>query len=120
MSSLHHVDAMGHPQRDMRELLDEEDADAACGKVDYRRNQPGDDHGSKPERQFVRENIAGAIYDSLGQDDHLLLSAGERSGARAELLAELGERIERRLDAVLTFAARQMMTGDPEICGARQ
>ena len=115
MSPLHDVDAMRDSQRDMRKLLDQQHADAICGKLNDHRNQPCDNHGSKAERQFIRKDIARSIDDGLGKYDHLLLTAGERSRPRVEFLAELGKRIERRLDAVLSLAARQMMTGDPKI-----
>jgi hypothetical protein len=49
----------------------------------------------------------------------LLLTAGERSRTCVKLLAKLGKRIERRLNAVLALATRQMMTGDPKIIDDR-
>lgn len=110
---------MRNSQRDMRKLFDQQYADAICGELNDRRNQPGYDHGSKAERQFIRKDIARAIDDGLGKYDHLLLTAGERSRTCVKLLAKLGKRIERRLNAVLALATRQMMTGDPKIIDDR-
>ena len=115
MSPLHDMDAMGDSQCDMRELLDQQHADAISGELNDHRNQSGYDHGGKTKRQFIRKDVARALDDGLRKYDHLLLTAGERPRSCVEFLAKLGKRIERRLDAILPLAARQMMTGDPEI-----
>ena len=100
LAALHHADTVGDAQRDMGELLDQQDADA-CGELGDHRHQPRHDNRRKAERQLVSEDVARPRDDRLAEDDHLLLAAGERAGALREFWPELREGLERGLDAFL-------------------
>src|SRR5438067_1450791 len=90
----------GKAERERRELLDEQDADALGGDVAQRRNQPAHDDWGQSERKLVDDQILGVAHDRLGEGKHLLLAAGQGSSAVVAQIAKLAEdpvySIERR------------------------
>ena len=46
---------MRNPQRDVRELFDQQNAYTACGELNDHRNQAGYDYRSEAKRQFIRK-----------------------------------------------------------------
>ena len=58
-AALEHVGGLRDGERDVRELLDQEDADAGRGDGLQRRDQSLDDHGREPERELVDEDERG-------------------------------------------------------------
>ena len=63
----------------MRELLDQEHADAARGDGLQRRHEPLDDDRREAERQLVDEDDLRPGDERLGEHDHLLLAAREQA-----------------------------------------
>ena len=57
-AALHHIGMVGDAQRDMGELLDQENSDALGGERFEHRHQPRHDHGRKTEGEFVGQNLA--------------------------------------------------------------
>ncbi len=81
----------------MRELLDQEHADAARGDRLQHGREALDDDRREPERELVDEHHARVGDERLGQHDHLLLAAREQAAGDAPALLELGEELERTL-----------------------
>ena len=65
---------MREAERDVRELLDQEHADAARGDGLQRRHEPLDDDRREAERELVDEHDLRLRDESLGEHDHLLLA----------------------------------------------
>ena len=86
----------------MRELLDQEDADAGRGDGLERRREPLDDDRREAERELVDEQDHARLRDErLREHDHLLLAAGEQAAGDRPALLELGEQLERVRDPAL-------------------
>jgi len=57
MPPLHDVDTMRNPQGKVRELLDQQHADAIRGELPDHRNQPGHDHALRRRRDLHQSVI---------------------------------------------------------------
>ena len=73
LAALHNAGFVSDAQGDMRELLDQQHADAVGGELFDERHEPRDDDGRETERELVGENIARLLDDRLGEHQHLLL-----------------------------------------------
>ncbi len=103
--ALHHVGAVGQPERERRELLDQQHPDAGLGDRADRRDQALDDDRRQPQRQLVDDHEPRLRDERLREHDHLLLAARQRARLRAEPLLELGEQLERPRAAGLGLRA---------------
>ena len=92
------VGVLGEPERDVRELLDQQDADAARGGGLQRRDEPLDDDGRETERELVDEQDPRLRDERLREHDHLLLAAGEQPGQAGPPFLELRKELERVVD----------------------
>ena len=98
-AAFHDVGAVGQPERERRELLDQQHPDPRLGDRADRRDQAVDHDRGEPERQLVDDHEARMGDERLGEHDHLLLAAGQRARRVVEALLELGEQLERALAA---------------------
>ncbi len=96
-AALHDVGAVREPERERRELLDQQHAGAGLGDRPDRRYEPVDDDRREPERELVDDHEPRMGHERLREHDHLLLAARERAGRIVEALLELGEQLERAL-----------------------
>ena len=97
-AAFEHVGVLGEPERDVRELLDQQDADAARGSGLQRRDEPLDDDGREAERELVDEQDPRLRHERLREHDHLLLAAGEQPGQAGPPFLELRKELQRVLD----------------------
>ena len=104
-AALHDVGAVGQPERERRELLDQQHAGPGLGDRPDRRDEPVDDHRGEAERQLVDDHEPRVRHERLGEHDHLLLAARQRPGGVVEPLLELGEQLQRALVAGVGIAA---------------
>jgi hypothetical protein len=119
-AAVHHVGVVGDPERDGRELLDQEHPDPGLGHRAQRWHEPLDHHGREAERELVDEDEARLGDQRLGEHEHLLLAARHRSGPDVEPLDELGEHLQGVLATHLRLASWQGIAGDVEVVGDRQ
>ena len=113
-AALEHVGLVREPERDVRELLDQEDADAGRGDGLEHGREALDDDRREPERQLVDEDHARVRDERLREHDHLLLAAREQAAGDPPALLELGEELERARDPalrVLAWRARRSPRG---------
>ncbi len=90
----------------MRELLDQEHADAVRGDSLERRHEALDDDRREAERELVDEDDLRLRDEGLGEHDHLLLATREQARRDAPALLELREELERVRDARSSRASR--------------
>ena len=114
-TSLDHVRRPREPERDVGELLDQEDADPALRHRGEDRDEALDDQGCESERQLVDEHDLGAGHEGLGEHDHLLLPARERARRRLPAALERWEQLERVVDPLARLRPAERVRGDPEV-----
>jgi hypothetical protein len=85
-AALHDVGVAGQAQGDGGELLDQQDAGAGFGDGADDRDQAADHHRGQAEGQLVDQHVARLGDQGLGQNDHLLLAAGQGAGQRGQAL----------------------------------
>src|SRR4051794_18345911 len=113
--AVHHVGAVRQPERDGRELLDEQHADAGLGHRADRRHEALDHDRREAQRQLVDEEEPRLGDERLGEHEHLLLAARQRAPGGVEALAELGAQLERVVAAGLRLLARERVRRDLQV-----
>src|SRR5690348_6956867 len=114
-ASLHHIGDVGDLERDVGELLDQQNSDTLLRELLKHRNETSNNHWRKAKRQLVGEQIARSRNDRLPQCQHLLLAARHRARARRQARTELRECLQGGLDGRLDLGTRQMAGGDLQI-----
>jgi hypothetical protein len=109
---LEDVGAVGQRERDVRELLDEQHPDAGLRHVGQGRHQALDHDGREAQRELVDQQRRRARDQRLREDHHLLLAARQRARVDVPALLELGEQLERVLDARARLVARERIGRD--------
>ena len=102
-------------ERDVRELLDEQHADAGFGDLLDHGHQALHDDGSETERELVDHEHLRLRHERLRQHHHLLLATGEQSATDLPALLQLGEQRQRVLDALGRGRPGQRVGGDPHV-----
>ena len=103
-SSCHHEYTIGHGQRLVNVLLDEQDRRTVVGRGAHRMQQTVDDERSKAERQFIDEQESTLPREAPGEREHLLLAARQESDAALEVRFELREQGQGTVDVAAADA----------------
>ena len=113
--ALHDIGVMSDAQRNVRELLDQQHANALGGKGFEHRHQPRHHDRRKTERKLVGQDVARLADDGLAEHQHLLLAAGERASARAKPRFQLRKGIQSAFDRRVQLTAIKRRAGDAQI-----
>jgi hypothetical protein len=94
---LQHVAAVGHAERQVGVLLDEQDRPLLLVELPEQLGDPLHEHGRQAHRRLVEHEELRAGHERPGDGQHLLLAAGQGAG---QLPPPLGEQREVRVHAV--------------------
>src|SRR3954471_11858165 len=89
-AAVHHVRAGGEAERDSREMLDQEPANAGLRDGADRWHEPLDDDGREAERELIDQEEARLRDERLREHEHLLLAARQRTPGGIEALRSSG------------------------------
>ena len=119
-ATLEHVGGVGEPERDVRELLDQQDPDPRARHFLERRHEALHDDRRQAQRELVDDHDPRARDEGLGEHDHLLLAAREQARRRLPARLESREELERVGDPLLALVARERVGRDAEVVLHRQ
>ena len=96
---------LGGAQRERRVLLDDDDRHPAVVHLLQRAEDLAHDQRRKPERRLVEQEHARLRHHRATERQHLLLTAGERSGLLLAALEEAREELEHAGEVALRDTA---------------
>ena len=89
-----HIAAIGDGERQRRHLIDQQDRDALVAQLGENVEQLVDHRRRKPERRLVEQQDARLRHQPARDREHLLLAAGEQSGAAVQPVAQARKSVE--------------------------
>src|SRR5947207_2674069 len=114
-TQVHHVGAIGEPQRAEGVLLDEQHRDALSLQLGQRVEDALHDHRREPERRFIEQQQARLSQKRARDREHLLFPAGKTSREERAALAQDRKALvcRRDLGAVAAAESHEQVLFDP-------
>ena len=97
------IAAIGDGERKRRHLIDKEDGDPGVAQFGQDIEQFIDHAGRETERRLVQQNDPRFRHQAARDGEHLLLTAGEKSGAAVHPLAQPRKAIQNLLNLSLNI-----------------